>query len=507
MSSNADILLAASQEVDLEASNKSFDNLLLAAEEVAGENGMPSPMRQTHSKTAGFADTGDGHGNMMKTSDLDKTDMLPKKDLSASPTRSPALPKGRTVRIDEDRNAVNDLAIKMAKTVGSRPIEPFTASQPVRTSYGKKRVSYGSSCRNHVNTKSYDSAPRDDLFGTGPIPRGRSVSQKSELADFLAKSTDKPWEERLQSSFSSYSQEVLFRTMMQPRPAESKGKPKSTKDAKSTKEKEKKKSSRRNDLSKQFASLDDAKECTFKPIITKNPMSEGGETKDASFLDRMEMKEADRRRSMERAIGEADYKAVVDKKQCPNCGANQSYEEVKEKKKNCPNCNVEYTSKIQWGDVQRRFFNAQQQAAKKKDENMEKVKKDIEEETLMKRYSRFDRMAGKVIVNQEALDQAREGGIKWNEDMEAEFFARMSEQYAAREGRLKELDKTIMKEQYPFKPDIPKRNDDDSDDEGGFMRRLQESVDKKVAMAAKARKSAEAISQKPPIAGAWKPIG
>ena len=39
-------------------------------------------------------------------------------------------------------------------------------------------------------------------------------------------------------------------------------------------------------------------------------------------------------------MGKAGYDALVDKKQCPNCGAKQSYDEVKEKRKECPNCKV-----------------------------------------------------------------------------------------------------------------------------------------------------------------------
>jgi ribosomal protein S27AE len=54
--------------------------------------------------------------------------------------------------------------------------------------------------------------------------------------------------------------------------------------------------------------------------------------------------------------GEEAYKTVLDKRQCPQCTAVQSYDEVKEKRKLCPNCNVEYQRPRVWAAVRKRFL-------------------------------------------------------------------------------------------------------------------------------------------------------
>jgi ribosomal protein S27AE len=57
-----------------------------------------------------------------------------------------------------------------------------------------------------------------------------------------------------------------------------------------------------------------------------------------------------------RRRGEEAYKTVLDKRQCPQCTAVQSYDEVKEKRKLCPNCNVEYQRPRVWAAVRKRFL-------------------------------------------------------------------------------------------------------------------------------------------------------
>jgi hypothetical protein len=57
-----------------------------------------------------------------------------------------------------------------------------------------------------------------------------------------------------------------------------------------------------------------------------------------------------------RRRGEEAYKTVLDKRQCPQCTAVQSYDEVKEKRKLCANCNVEYQRPRVWAAVRKRFL-------------------------------------------------------------------------------------------------------------------------------------------------------
>ncbi|KAG5190614.1 hypothetical protein JKP88DRAFT_266835 [Tribonema minus] len=54
--------------------------------------------------------------------------------------------------------------------------------------------------------------------------------------------------------------------------------------------------------------------------------------------------------------GDAGYALVLDKRQCPRCGATQSYDEFKEKRKQCPNCHEAYRRPRVWAAVRRRFL-------------------------------------------------------------------------------------------------------------------------------------------------------
>jgi len=544
MASNAEILREAGASLDMEASNSSFNALLEAAGDVAEQTGLPSPLPNRSASKERFAFTEgargdtDTDGGKSPSHAVTHTGggIMPKQDLASSPQRSAGKGKkagnggaggsrgsrpDKTVTINE-QSATDDLTRKLAgmtaaaskpkpKTTGttggslsaSSASSGFQGSKPP-SSYGRRRSVQASG----TLTISGRSSDED------PFAFRAASAERSALADFLHKSTDKPWEDRIASSFSSYSQEVLFRSMMQMPDTRAQGKgPSRGKDSmkskageSETKKEPKKKSARKNDLSQIYASLDDAKECTFKPVITKNPNSESSGDAKASFLERMEMEEDGRRDRFEKAIGEAEYAPIIDKKYCPNCGAKQSYEEVKEKRKLCPNCSVAYCSKISWGDVSGKFFAKQKEEASKKQEGMVKVQNEMEKEALLKRYSRFDRKEGKVVVNEAAMNKALEGSETWNEDMEEGFFTRMEEQLARKQSKLLELDKKIMEDQYPFKPVMPKRNDDDDDDdEGGFMRRLEEDLEKRRAAARKYNKLNK--KEAPPhIEKAWKPV-
>jgi hypothetical protein len=544
MSSAADILKAAAAETDLEASNSSFTGLLEAAADVAETTGLASPLpnKGGHSQTENSPMVVDRSANGTPMHHTHSEGMKPQG--SASPKRPASVSStgkghhghghGKTVTISSPSD---DLARQMAaqtisgppggsdtRGLGSTAASGFRASKPAST-YGRagRKSGFNSTNKSTDSTmrRSYGDGDGDPFGGPRSQSQGAgSQARRSDLADFLHKSTDKPWEDRIASSFSSYSQEVLFRSMMQPVPLDSKAqgkgksgqKKKDTKPHASDKDKDsKKKSARKNEMSKVFASLDDAKECTFKPVICGNPNNEGGdgEVKGASFLDRMEMKENERKTTQNTAVGEMEYDAILDKKFCPNCTAKQSYDEIKEKRKRCPNCNIEYRTKVAWGQVSAQFFGKQKLEAEKKTKAALKVQKEMEVEDLKKRYSRFDRKAGKVVVDEAAIEKALAGPEAWNEDMEETFFGRMDEMMAKKLSGLKDLDAKIMEEQYPFKPTITKRHgdDEDEDEDGGtgFMRRLEDDLDKRRAAAAKAAKRNKKEEVQPPLGKPWKP--
>ena len=79
-------------------------------------------------------------------------------------------------------------------------------------------------------------------------------------------------------------------------------------------------------------------------------------------MQRQESKELYKHSRLKDEIGKAEYDALVDKKYCPKCGAQQKYDEIKEKKKNCPQCNIQYANKVVWGKVSKQFMNKNKQA-------------------------------------------------------------------------------------------------------------------------------------------------
>ncbi|CAB1100265.1 unnamed protein product [Ectocarpus sp. CCAP 1310/34] len=123
------------------------------------------------------------------------------------------------------------------------------------------------------------------------------------------------------------------------------------------------------------ACLADAKECTHRPYTRSaaavarhrrggagdGATGGGEEAKDGSgpgasidaFLYRMDAQERAKNAAMEHRRGELAYKAVLDKRVCPDCGAEQSYDEVEEKRKICPNCEAEYRKPKTWASVRK----------------------------------------------------------------------------------------------------------------------------------------------------------
>lgn len=97
-----------------------------------------------------------------------------------------------------------------------------------------------------------------------------------------------------------------------------------------------------------FASEDDEKNCTFNAARkTRGEQKRGDESKEngtSDFTIRMEARERSRRQKLERKRGEKAYESIIDKKQCPNCGAVQSYDEVVSRRNKCKKsgCNLLY---------------------------------------------------------------------------------------------------------------------------------------------------------------------
>jgi ribosomal protein S27AE len=104
-------------------------------------------------------------------------------------------------------------------------------------------------------------------------------------------------------------------------------------------------SRRQSDPELKYTLYDEVQNCTFRPKLTSSTAeSKGGnrgdEDEKSNFIQRQEATARNHREEREFKMGQADYNAKIDKKTCPQCGAKQSYDEVKEKRKQCPNCKV-----------------------------------------------------------------------------------------------------------------------------------------------------------------------
>ena len=138
-----------------------------------------------------------------------------------------------------------------------------------------------------------------------------------------------------------------------------------------------------NDLSKpkqlpraRFTSEEDAKNCRFKPKISRKSrnMVKHADNPDA-FIYRvrmlllliralcggsrvsvgwahactqMEAANYAHRNDLERRRAEEEYNARVDKKECPNCHVPQTYAEVEKNSKKCERCDLYYRPKKTW---------------------------------------------------------------------------------------------------------------------------------------------------------------
>ena len=172
--------------------------------------------------------------------------------------------------------------------------------------------------------------------------------------------------------------------------------------------------------------------------------------------------------------GRAAYDAILDKKMCPECKTKMAFNEWKEKRKLCQNCNVEFTSILAWGDVEKRFFSNQRNNLSKSYEKKASIERRVEEEALILRHSRLDMSTGKMVLDRPSLD-AEAKPLLWTPEMEEAFFERMEEQAAIRRRRLQSKTNEIHSAQCTFQPTIRESAQDPSyDPVEEFMLRYEE---------------------------------
>jgi hypothetical protein len=191
-------------------------------------------------------------------------------------------------------------------------------------------------------------------------------------------------------------------------------------------------------------------ECTFQPKIKVKKGSEGGGENGADYVQRMEAKEENRRKSKEKERGRLDYDAKIDKLSCPKCGTIQTYDEVISKKKYCqnPHCNMQpYTKGKTWADCERSFVERLQEQEKKKAERLAKVKEEEERKYVPKPRLAFDRDTGR-------MKEVKPTKIPWDE-VQKGFFERTESKMAEKDEKKKELEMKYKEDkQFDFKPKL-----------------------------------------------------
>jgi hypothetical protein len=222
---------------------------------------------------------------------------------------------------------------------------------------------------------------------------------------------------------------------------------------------------------KQYASLTDAKECTFNPKIRQrganNPRGQGDHDTGEMFIYRTEAAQRAHLRDLEHRRGELAYQAVLDKRSCPGCGAVQSYDEVVEKRKHCPNCHQEYKKGKTWSNVQRAFLH---------------------------RLEEFEMRKAQTLAEAEAaarLDGSKVMPVSW-EYIEDEFVGRLEEDLRHRR---EWLESQGLGPEYTFHPKINSKTHDSELADLPFLERTQEDIRRRQAHLA-ATSSASVLNER-----------
>jgi len=324
-----------------------------------------------------------------------------------------------------------------------------------------------------------------------------SRSKLSAVASHLSKSRDDVSNRNSKSLFSSYTEEMLFRTMRTAKPSSrtpgsAPGRPSSSSASKDKNRLATPHSSFnhtaeeiKRDPTLRYTRYEDAKECTFRPQCigreAEKKKSRGDDDEDqpkespSAFMDRQEAKERTRRTELDLAIGKAAYDKLIDKRQCPVCTAKQSYDEVKEKRKECPNCRVEYKRQTVWGNVGEKFFQREKSNAIKMAENKELIRQEMADESQTIEKHVYDRKTGKITLVKEIIQI---NDMLSTPESELEFHLRNEERLMIKAEKLRLLENSTHNATCTFQPNIERkdRRDDDEtlDPVGAFMSRMTE---------------------------------
>jgi hypothetical protein len=513
------------------------EGMFYAADQIANEYGLKSPLRNKKMNMSDVFETSIGDDAKVKNDDASSPHFSPqvepkrqespasilKDNVDALFTDVGFIPKQNLENdLIDDVDALlkmhqkKELMIEKAKEIKNVVIETKKPNSKTKDRYLQR-------LKGNINQQNSLNASRSN--------NGQSSLQTapSKISILLSLADDKEWGEKIRRSFANPTEELLFRNMKKvstsrPGSARSPGAKSSQPNTKSssrsgaqsvsgdTKSKLAYEAMRRStsrlsapsqpgpsridtliDPTLKYSTLSDAKECTFRPCIAGKAHAKkkrGGEDDDGpkedakyGFISRQEAEERNRRENLTFEMGKAKYDALIDKKACPECGAKQSYDEVKEKRKVCPNCRVEYCPQLSWAKVSQRFFRKGAQYAERAEAKLEVVKRELQEDFQCSERKVFDQATGRVLTVRS------DGKAVLTADQKAEFYRRLEEEKTQRETNLALLTKQLYDDRCPFKPTLKKKqHKGDSDEEAedseeerdafkAFIRRVDEDLD------------------------------
>lgn len=208
------------------------------------------------------------------------------------------------------------------------------------------------------------------------------------------------------------------------------------------------------DKPKEFAKESEKVNCTFVPTksrAAKAAMKSQGcgydfldnLDKDDGFIPRMDAFENYRRKKFRRDQERQIYDTSVDKKQCPNCGNFQSYDEWVDKRMQCCNdrCNRQFTYTVlnafRMDGWEKRMGKSQQHAKA----TLQQLKRETEEDRQV--------FIVRTKVQEELIAKVSQKG--------KDFLQRMNSDINAKENKLKEKNiknDKVFKAQCPFEPKL-----------------------------------------------------
>ena len=184
-----------------------------------------------------------------------------------------------------------------------------------------------------------------------------------------------------------------------------------------------------------------------------------------------------RREDLEFRQKKLEYDALLTRKECPNCGKKQSYDEFVKKRNRCQDCSMDYKAKLRWNQVQEQFFHRYKNPkVSKYHKTTFELAKEIEE-SVAPMVTKYDARTGKTIT-------VKVEPKIWNDETKSEFFERMEEKEDLARQRMEKVEEEAFTKVCTFQPALarPKDDDDDEDDEeraAAFMRRLEEEEEER----------------------------